>query len=38
MAAVFSLREFGSAFATRERGAELRSRILEHCADDPATR
>jgi len=34
MAAVFSLREFGSAFATRERGAELRRMLLESHADE----
>jgi hypothetical protein len=34
MATVFNLREFGSAFATRERGAELRRTVLQNYADD----
>ncbi|HEX3873599.1 MAG TPA: STAS-like domain-containing protein [Solirubrobacteraceae bacterium] len=33
---MFSLREFGSSFATRERGAELRAAILAHGAADHA--
>jgi anti-anti-sigma regulatory factor len=35
MALLFSLREFGSAFATRGRGAELREAVLAKSADEP---
>lgn len=34
MAFVFDLREFGRTFATRERGAELRTAVLTRCNDE----
>lgn len=34
MALLFNLREFGSTFATRGRGAELREAVLDRCGDD----
>ena len=36
MALLFSLREFGSTFATRGRGAELRELVLSRFADERA--
>jgi hypothetical protein len=36
MALLFSLHDFGTTFATRERGAELRDAVLAKSADDSA--
>ncbi|HVW17490.1 MAG TPA: DUF4325 domain-containing protein [Solirubrobacteraceae bacterium] len=36
MALQFNLREFGTAFATRERGAEMRHAVLARIADERA--
>jgi anti-anti-sigma regulatory factor len=36
MALLFSVRDFGTTFATRERGAELREAVLDQASAEPA--